>query len=235
MACESLLLPPGYQWYHHTTYGQALMIILIQKTPTVWSFQPAWLANLFWAGWHRGEVFLILPLFFLHEKLNALEASAVSEVREGLVENDDGFDLVLVDQKEKVRVSLRRGKEIERKVTRTWQVTELVKANLQSAWPGNNWEVSHFRSSTKKASTITPLLPGPPSQWTPLEGSSSPARASSPTGSTPVFSSATRDVTDLAVSAFWVITAPVSQIINLVVNNLFVNTKDNIKSVAGMF
>ena len=86
----------------------------------------------------------------------------MSEVREGLVENDDGFDLVLADQKEKVRVILRRGKEKERKMTGTWQVTELVKANLQSAWPGNNWEVSHFRS-TKKASTITPLLPGPPS------------------------------------------------------------------------
>ena len=43
-------------------------------------------------------------LFFLLGKLNALEASAVSEVREGLVENDDGFDLVLADQKEKVRV-----------------------------------------------------------------------------------------------------------------------------------
>ena len=28
----------------------------------------------------------------------------MSEVREGLVENDDGFDLVLADQKEKVRV-----------------------------------------------------------------------------------------------------------------------------------
>ena len=78
------------------------MIILIQKTPTVWSCQPAWHANLFWAGQHRGEVFLILSLFFLYENLNGLEASAVSEVREGLVENDDGFDLVLVDQKEKV-------------------------------------------------------------------------------------------------------------------------------------
>ena len=43
--------------------------------------------------------------FFLLGKLNALEASAVSEVREGLVEADDGFDLVLVDQKEKVRVN----------------------------------------------------------------------------------------------------------------------------------
>ena len=40
--------------------------------------------------------------FFRHGKLNVLEASAVSEVREGLVENDDGFDLVLADQKEKV-------------------------------------------------------------------------------------------------------------------------------------
>ena len=102
-------------------------------------------------------------IFSLHGKLNALEDSAVSEVREGLVENDDGFDLVLVDQKEKVRVNKRTGKEKERKMTGTWQVTELVKANLQSAWPGNNWEVSHFRSSTKKASTITALLPGPPS------------------------------------------------------------------------
>ena len=108
--------------------------------------------------------FLFCLCFFLLVKLNALEASAVSGVREGLVENDDGFDLVLADQKEKVRVSLKTGKEKERKMTRTWQVTELVKANLQSAWPGNNWEVSHFRSSIKKASTITPLLPGPPSQ-----------------------------------------------------------------------
>ena len=88
----------------------------------------------------------------------------MSEVREGLVENDDGFDLVLADQKEKVRVSLRTGKEKERKMTRTWQVTELVKANLQSAWPDNKWEVSHFRSPTKKASTITLVLPGPHSQ-----------------------------------------------------------------------
>ena len=64
MACESLLQPPGYQWYYHTTYGQALMIILIQKTPTVWSFQPAWLANLVWGGQHHWEVFLILSLFF---------------------------------------------------------------------------------------------------------------------------------------------------------------------------
>ena len=48
--------------------------------------------------------FLFCLCFFLHEKLNALEASVVSEVREGLVENDDGFDLVLADQKEKVRV-----------------------------------------------------------------------------------------------------------------------------------
>lgn len=77
----------------------------IQRTPTFWSFQPAWHANLFWAGQHCGEVFLILSLFFSrHGKLYALEASAVSEVREGLVENDDGFDLVLVDHKEKVRV-----------------------------------------------------------------------------------------------------------------------------------
>ena len=45
-----------------------------------------------------------VSVFFLHGKPNALEVSAVSEVREGLVENDDGFDLVLVDQKEKVRV-----------------------------------------------------------------------------------------------------------------------------------
>ena len=48
--------------------------------------------------------FLFCLGYFLYGKLNALEASAVSEVREGLVENDDGFDLVLADQKEKVRV-----------------------------------------------------------------------------------------------------------------------------------
>ena len=48
--------------------------------------------------------FLFCLGYFLYGKPNALEASAVSEVREGLVENDDGFDLVLADQKEKVRV-----------------------------------------------------------------------------------------------------------------------------------
>ena len=56
-----------------------------------------------WTASWRGLSYSVSDIFSI-KKLNALEASAVSEVREGLVENDDGFDLVLADQKEKVRV-----------------------------------------------------------------------------------------------------------------------------------
>ena len=56
-----------------------------------------------WTTSWRGLSYSVSDIFSI-KKLNALEASAVSEVREGLVENDDGFDLVLADQKEKVRV-----------------------------------------------------------------------------------------------------------------------------------
>ena len=54
-----------------------------------------------WTASLRGLSYSV-SVFFRHGKLYALVDSAVSEVREGLVENDDGFDLVLVDQKEKV-------------------------------------------------------------------------------------------------------------------------------------